>query len=240
MSKINVMLTPVGVEELYFSSKTTAVIDVLRASSTIVTAINNGAREIIPVGSIEFAVKVSGGMFGGQTLLGGERNTKKVDGFNLGNSPFEYTPEVISGKTVVLYTTNGTKAIVKAKFSANMVIASFLNISAVAAKLIEFNMPVEILCSGRNNEFSLEDTVCAGRLIEEMLKIKPDCQLTDSAVAASTLYNIYKNDIAGMMKSSEHGKILCENGFEKDIDFCSSIDTTGVVPVFKNNSIKPA
>lgn len=238
MSRINVMITPVGVEELYFSSKTTAVIDVLRASTTMVTALGNGAREIIPVGSIEFAVKVSGGMFGGQTLLGGERNTKKVDGFNLGNSPFEYTPEVISGKTVVLYTTNGTKAVVKAKFSTNMVIASFLNVKAVAAKLAEFNMPVEIVCAGRNNEFSMEDTVCAGMLAGELAALKPEYILSDSAVAARSLYELYKNDIAGMMKNTEHGKILCENGFEQDIDFCASVNTTEIVPVFKNNSIK--
>ena len=96
--KLNVFLSPVIVDELYFTGKTTVVIDVLRATSTIATAINNGAKEVVPVASVEFAVKVSGGMFGGQTLLGGERNTKKIEGFALGNSPFEYAKEVIEGK----------------------------------------------------------------------------------------------------------------------------------------------
>ena len=86
--KLNVFLSPVIVDELYFTGKTTVVIDVLRATSTIATAINNGAKEVVPVASVEFAVKVSGGMFGGLTLLGGERNTKKIEGFALGNSPF--------------------------------------------------------------------------------------------------------------------------------------------------------
>ena len=89
--KLNVFLSPVIVDELYFTGKTTVVIDVLRATSTIVTAINNGAKEVVPVASVEFAVKVSGGMFGGQTLLGGERNTKKIEGFALGNSCLLYT-----------------------------------------------------------------------------------------------------------------------------------------------------
>ena len=93
---------------------------------------NNGAKEIIPVASVEFAVKVSGGMFGGLTLLGGERNTKKIEGFALGNSPLEYSAKLVKDKSIILYTTNGTKAVVKAKFSKNLYICSFLNLSAVA------------------------------------------------------------------------------------------------------------
>lgn len=238
MSRINVLFSPVGVDELYFSSKTAAVIDVLRASSTIVTAVMNGAKEIIPVGSIEFAVKVSGGMFGGQTLLCGEKNTKKVDGFNLGNSPAEFTSEVIGGKTVVLYTTNGTKAIVKAKFSSNLFITAFLNVKASAKKLIETGGDIEIICSGRNNEFSLEDTVCAGKLVSQILKLKNTFQLTDSAAAAMSLFEMKKKDISGVMRNTEHGQILIENGFEADIEYCAQVDITNVVPTFKNNSIK--
>jgi len=108
--KTNVHFSYINTDELAYTGKTTVVIDVLRASTTIIQALQNGAREVIPVASVEFAVKVSGGMFGGQTLLGGERNTKKLEGFALGNSPFEYTPEVVSGKTIILFTTNGSKA----------------------------------------------------------------------------------------------------------------------------------
>ena len=104
--KLNVFLSPVIVDELYFTGKTTVVIDVLRATSTIATAINNGAKEVVPVASVEFAVKVSGGMFGGQTLLGGERNTKKIEGFALGNSPFEYAKEVVAD--LFSFTAHGT------------------------------------------------------------------------------------------------------------------------------------
>src|SRR3990172_2597990 len=134
---LNVLFSPVHADELYFTDRNTVVIDVLRASSTLITALSNGAREVIPVGTVDFAVKVSGGMFGGQTLLGGERNTKKIEGFALGNSPLEYTSEIVHGKTIVHYTTNGSKAIVKAKFSENLFIASFLNLAAIASHLVK-------------------------------------------------------------------------------------------------------
>ena len=130
--KINIHYTHQQFDELYFTGKTSVVIDVLRASTVIVTALKNGAREVIPVGTVDFAMKVSGNAFGGQTILGGERNTKKVEGFNLGNSPLEYKPEVVTGKSIILYTTNGSKAIVKAKFSENLYICCFNNLPAIA------------------------------------------------------------------------------------------------------------
>ncbi len=137
--KINTLFSYINTDELAYTGKTTVVIDVLRASTTIIQALQNGAREVIPVASVEFAVKVSGGMFGGQTLLGGERNTKKLEGFALGNSPLEYIPEVVSGKTIILFTTNGSKAIVKAKFSDNLFIAAFTNLNAMADHLMKLN-----------------------------------------------------------------------------------------------------
>ena len=129
--KINVLFSPVNADELYFANKITVMIDVLRASSTIINALSNGAKEVIPVATVEFAVKVSGGMFGGQTLLGGERNTKKIEGFALGNSPLEYSKDIVGDKFIVFFSTNGSKAIVKAKFSENLLRAQlsslFLN-----------------------------------------------------------------------------------------------------------------
>ena len=236
--KLNVFLSPVIVDELYFTNKTTVVIDVLRATSTIVTALNNGAKEIVPVASVEFAVKVSGGMFGGQTLLGGERNTKKIEGFALGNSPFEYSKDVVEGKSIVFYTTNGTKSIVKAKYSENLFICSFLNISAIAKHIITLNTDVEIVCAGRNNYFSIEDSICAGMLISKISKVKSDSYLNDSGKAVLTLYEKYGSNLNKMMRESDHGKILLENGFEADLEYCSSIDMLDIVPVYKNGVLK--
>ena len=236
--KCIVHVSPVNLDELYFTGKTIVVIDVLRASNTIIAALNNGAREIVPVGSIEFAVKVSGGMFGGHTLLGGERNTKRIDGFALGNSPREYTEEIVSGKSIVFYTTNGSKAIAKAKFSDNLFVCSFSNISALADHLVRLSLDFEILCAGRNNGFSMEDSICAGKLIARVQKSDGELVLNDSSTACLSLYRTYGSDIFEMLKNSDHGKLLIENGFEEDIKICSEVDNVKVIPFFKENVVK--
>jgi 2-phosphosulfolactate phosphatase len=236
--KLNVFLSPVIVDELYFTGRTTVVIDVLRATSTIATAINNAAKEVVPVASVEFAVKVSGGMFGGQTLLGGERNTKKIEGFALGNSPYEYSKDIVEGKSIVFYTTNGTKSIVKAKYSENLYACSFINITAIAKHIITLDNDVEIVCAGRNNYFSIEDSICAGMLISKINKVKKDSYLNDSGMAVLTLYEKYRSNLIKMMRESDHGKILIENGFEADLEYCSSIDMLDVIPVYANGVLK--
>lgn len=236
--KLNVFFSPVIVDELYFTGKTTVIIDVLRATSTIITAIDNGAKEIVPVATVEFAVKVSGGMFGGQTLLGGERNTKKIEGFALGNSPFEYSKEVVENKSIVFYTTNGTKAIAKAKYSENLFACSFLNITAIVNQLISLQTDVEIICSGRNNYFSLEDSVCAGMLVSKLKNHHNDFELNDSAKASLILYEKLGGDILQMLKTSEHGKILIENGFEADLEYCSKIDMFDIVAYYSSGVLK--
>ena len=236
--KVNVLLTSSNLDELSFSGKTTVMIDVLRATSTIVNALYNGAKEIIPVATVEFAVKVSGGMFGGLTLLGGERNTKKIEGFALGNSPLEYSSRLVKDKSIVLYTTNGTKAIVKAKFSKNLFICSFLNLSAVAEHIILMDTDFEILCAGRNNSFSLEDTVCAGKLISETLKSKKDLELSAAAKVSIALNKTFGKNLLNMLSETEHGRLLIENGFEDDIKFCSKLNTINAIPCFSGNVVK--
>lgn len=236
--KVNVLFSYINTDELAYTGRTTVVIDVLRASTTIIQALQNGAREVIPVASVEFAVKVSGGMFGGQTLLGGERNTRKLEGFALGNSPLEYTPEVVRGRTIILFTTNGSKAIVKAKFSENLFIAAFTNLNAVAKHLIKLDKEFEILCSGRGNYFSMEDVICAGKLISEIKKITNDVELTDSAKASVALNESFGNNILSMMEQTEHGKILVENNFDEDLKFCSRISTSETIPYLISGALK--
>ncbi len=236
--KINVLFSYINTDELAYTGKTTVVIDVLRASTTIIQALQNGAREVIPVASVEFAVKVSGGMFGGQTLLGGERNTKKLEGFALGNSPLEYAPEVVGGRTIILFTTNGSKAIVKAKFSENLFIAAFTNLNTLANHLIKLDKEFEILCSGRGNYFSMEDVICAGKLISEIQKINNNVELTDSAKASVALNKSFGKSILTMMQQTEHGKILIENNFDEDLKFCSRINTSETIPYLTSGVLK--
>lgn len=237
---IHVLLSPLNVDELYFTNKTTVVIDVLRATSTIVTALANGAKEVVPVGTIEFAMKVSGSAFGGKTLLGGERNTKKIEGFTLGNSPLEYTQEAIESKSVVLFTTNGTKAITKAKFSENLFPVCFNNLPVVAKHVVALGNDIEILCAGANGMFCLDDTVCAGYLIEEIKKLNPDVHYGDAARASVSLFEDFGNDIKKLLSDCEHGRLLIENGFEKDIEYIAEVGKYDIVPYFDSGVLKLA
>ena len=236
--RLDVLFSPVLTDELFFTGKTTVVIDVLRASTTIITALKNDAREIVPVGNVEFAVKLSGGIFGGQTLLGGERNTKKIEGFALGNSPSEYTNEVVKGKTIVYYSTNGSRAIVKAKYSRSLFICSFNNILVLSKHLKELNQDVIILCSGNNNFFSLEDAVCAGKLINELFTTKKKNELSDSANAALTLFRTFGKDLYKILSETEHGQLLIKNGFGEDLKACAELNNMEIIPFYSGNTIK--
>lgn len=236
--KINVLFSNLHLDELYFTGKTCIVIDVLRASSVIVTALYNGAKEIIPVNTVDFAVKISGDAFRSQTILGGERNTKKIEGFALGNSPLEYVSETIKGKSIILYTSNGSRSIVKAKFAENLFIASFNNISAIVNHLIQLKKEVEIICAGTSGNFNLEDAVCAGNIIHRIEENLKDIELTDSAIASNLLYKNYSKNILKMLKNTEHGKLLIENGFENDIKECAKVDSFDLIPFFSSGVIK--
>lgn len=233
--RLNVHFSPLNVDELYFKDKTTVVIDILRATTTLTTALYNGAREVIPVNSVEFAMKVSKG----QTLLGGERNTKKIEGFQLGNSPLEYTKEAVAGKSIILFTTNGSKAVVKAKFSENLLLCCFNNVQAVAKYLAALNKDVEILCAGRSGSFCLEDTLCAGRLIAELQSLVTDgIELNDSSMASVVLNSNYGSKLQDILEECEHGKLLIENGFRDDIAYCAQVGLFDVIPGFSNGTIK--
>ncbi len=236
--KVNIHFSNLHFDELYFSGKTTVVIDVLRASTVIVTALKNGAREIIPVITIDFAIKVSGNAFGGQTLLGGERNTKMVEGFNLGNSPAEYKPEVVSGKSIILYTTNGSKSIVKAKFSEKLFICCFNNLHSVANHLLALKKDVEIVCAGTSGNFNLEDAVCAGKLLSEMQKIDDTLEFNDSGRASLNLNKSFGRNLTKMLKETDHGKLLIQNGFSTDLKMCAQLGTTDLIPYFASGAIK--
>jgi 2-phosphosulfolactate phosphatase len=227
-----------NVDELYFAGKTTVVIDVLRATTVIVTALANSAKEVIPVNTIEFAMKISGNAFGGQTLLCGERNTKMIEGFNFGNSPLQFTSDTVKGKSIVLYTTNGSKAIVRAKHSENLFICCFNNLSSIAKKLIQLRKDVVILCAGSNGMFCLEDTLCAGKLISELDKYNGDIEITDAVKASVVLNESFGKNTEKMLGECEHGSLLIKNGFVDDIKHCSQVNNVDVIPFMSTGTIK--
>lgn len=237
--KIDVYFSPAQVDEMQLRDKNVVVIDVLRASTTIVTALNNGAREIIPVGSIESAVKVSGNLFGDVVLRGGERNGKIITGFNLGNSPSEYTEEAVKGKSIIFCTTNGSSAMVKAKYAKRMAVAGFVNISAAVDYIRQAGEDFSIVCAGKQLLFCIEDAVCAGMLLKMLLEQSAvTVDVNDAGGAAQILYRTNGKNLLKMAKSSDHGKYLVEIGFESDLKTCVSVDSIPVLPLLIGNVIK--
>jgi len=237
--RIDLYFSPHQMDEMSLREKTVAVIDVLRASTSITTALQNGAKEIIPVTTVESAVKISGNLFGDVILLGGERNGKMVEGFNLGNSPFDYTEEKVKNKSIIFSTTNGSQAMVKSRYAREMVVCGFINISVCVAFLKDLKRDVTVLCAGRNGMFSIEDSVCAGLLVQKLSENKSSgVELSDAALAAQTLYKSFGRSILKMVKNSEHGKFLTKIGFEEDLTVCAGVDTIPVLPQMVGNVIK--
>src|SRR5258708_1232115 len=131
--KVDLYFTPTQLDDMSLKDRNVVVIDVLRASTTVITALSNGPKKIIPVNSVDSVVKISSSMYGDGTLRAGERNGKMIEGFNLGNSPPEYTVEIVKGKTIILLTTNGSATMVKGRYAKNVLIAGFVNLSTVVA-----------------------------------------------------------------------------------------------------------
>jgi 2-phosphosulfolactate phosphatase len=240
--KIDLSFNAGQFDELQLREKNVIVLDVLRASSTITVALNNGAREIIPVASIESAVKISGSLFGEVTLRGGERNGKTIEGFNLGNSPLEYSETAVKGKSIIYCTTNGSVAMAKSRYARTLAVGSFINLTATTDFIRDENKDFLIICAGRANtigNFSLEDAVCAGMMIQNLLKVESlEVELSDSAKAAHALSKSFGRSILKMLKTSEHGKYLIEIGFAEDLKICAQVDSVPVLPILTGTVIK--
>jgi len=207
------------------------VIDVLRASTTIVTALANGCSGILPAETPEEARKIAAAK---TCLLGGERNGLKIEGFDFGNSPLEYVSSEILGRFIVFTTTNGTRAVRACAQAPCLLVASFLNASAVTAVLDSMQeRDILLVCAGTQGEPSIEDTVCAGMLLD-MLQGK----YSSAAQEAIKHWRTARNDLVSMMKKdSTHGRKLVELGFERDIEFAAAIDKFAVVPVYRDGLI---
>ena len=240
--KVDVYHLPSEVPEGALRGKTTIVIDVLRASSTITTALQNGCKDIIPTSDIEAASTLVQQLGRKSVLLCGERNGKKIDGFDLGNSPSEFSAATVRGQSLVMATTNGSRAIVRAKPSALCLIACFLNASSACRYALKSDADIAIMCAGKEGTFSLEDTVCSGLILSlltqqgQSLAVEPN----DAAQAARVLYNHYADDILGMMQNSSHGRYLTALGFGDDLVACAQTDTLETVPMFSEGRMAKA
>lgn len=216
------------------SDAVVVVIDVLRATSAICTAIDNGVNSITPVEHLEEAKEHKKKGF----LVGAERKGQQVEGFDFGNSPFDYKDEVVRGKDLVLTTTNGTRAFQKAKVSDCVVAGAFVNLTALCSFLEKMDRNVLLLCAGWKGRFNLEDTLLAGAVADKLTSNNERFgNHSDSALAAIELYHNAENDLYKFLENSSHRKRLSSLNLEEDIIYCLSKDKTPVVPILKDGKL---
>ena len=232
--KVEVCFTP-NMFPLYSEDfEVVVVIDVLRATSAICTAFHYGVDKIIPVSTLDQAIEYKDKGF----HVAAERKGKIVSGFEFGNSPLTYTNDKLKDQTLVLTTTNGTKAINMAKDIEHLLIGSFLNLDAISNYLIELNKSALILGSGWENKFCLEDSICAGAISEQLLKTNKFESNNDSTIAAKYLFLSAKSNYFGYLKASSHRKRLKKLNLNEDIKYCLTPNQTDVIPVREDYYLK--
>lgn len=232
-----VFLTYSNISEGDVQNRTVVVIDVLRACSTIVTALDRGARAVMPVHDMAQAGKLASNLDPDVYRLGGERDGEKIEGYHLGNSPLEYTEDVVEGRDVILNTTNGTRALERVKEANTLVAACFLNAERVVDFIQRTAEAVTIVCAGRQNRLALEDTLCAGLLLDRLWDGHEPYPVTDSAHTAYTLYHTDREDLESALRGANHAEQLIEQNSDKDLDYCFQIDALPVLPYYTENRL---
>ena len=227
---VDVFLSGTAVGEADVRGRTAVVIDVLRASSTIATALANGAQTVIAVKDQAGADAHMAGLEPGSFLLCGERDAEKIAGYDLGNSPLEYATDVVGGKTVILNTTNGTAALTRAKAARHLVTGCFLNAGAVVDFIREAGQDVALVCAGWRGRASLEDTLCAGFLLSRLWDGRPPDTVSDAAHLALTLHAATTRPPRQALDDCRAARLLRTLGAEADLDYCLRTDVLPVLP----------
>ena len=231
--RLEVCLTPALLPLFDIEDSIVVIIDIFRATSSICYGIENGAEAIIPVSQVEECAAY--GEMGLGYLLAAERDGKVVDGFDFGNSPFSYTKQKVSGKTIVLTTTNGTHSLHLSTKAKRIIIGSFLNLTSVCNWLKAQNQNILLVCAGWKNNFNLEDTLFAGAITERLANYTHTAD--DAAIAAADLYSLAKEDLNAYLKKTSHSERLKQLGIEADIDFCLNVDVATAIPVLDGNRL---
>lgn len=228
-------LSPALLHLFNLQNTVVVIIDVFRATTTIATALYNGAARVIPVAEVEECKRLGNEIIG--SITAGERDGKVIEGLQYGNSPAEYPREFIEDKTLVLTTTNGTKLLhmAFAKGCANVVTGSFANLSAVCDYLIAQEKNVILGCSGWKERFNLEDTLLAGAVID---RVKEHFIIhDDSSLMASEMFTLHRNDLYSFIQHTTHWHRLAAYGLQKDLEYCVSTDVANVLPVLKDGEL---
>jgi len=232
MNTIEVCLSPKLFESYLVENKIVVIVDILRATTIITTMFHNGLEKLIPVKSLDEAKELKKKGF----LVAAERDGKKLDFADFDNSPYSFIKEKIQGKTIVYSTTNGTNTINLAKDSEKVLIASFLNLTAISNYLINHQKDVLILCSGWHGDYCTEDALFAGALSEKLLQnnFTSNCDSVNSSI---DLWKLAKNDLLLYVKTIFQYRRLVSLGLENVISYCFRQDVTGVIPIFQNDYI---
>ncbi len=219
------------------------MIDVLRASTTIITAFSNGCKSITPVLEVDDALKLYDK--NNDLILGGERNGLKPENFHLGNSPFDYTKEMVEGRNLIYTTTNGTKALLSSQGAKHILIGAFVNLNAVVNKALFYGDDITILCAGREGAFSLEDAFCAGLMITKMNNSVCNLNIDDGArwgyyavkSMKGVLDELTDGQVYTIISNTKHGRYLLSIGLHEDLQFCSRQNRFEIVAEYKDNKI---
>jgi len=234
---VRVHLTPDRLTPALLADSVAVVIDVLRATTTIIQALAAGCIAVWPVAEVEEARRLADGMRAGRVLLGGERGGTPLPGFDLGNSPSEYTCSRCKGTTLVLTTTNGTRALLRAAPAARTLVAGFVNYSAVCEQLAVEKRPIDIVCAGYQGEVALDDALLAGALVEYLCEHQA-VALNDAARLAWDCFEHHGRVLDGALEISTGGVHLRSLGYDEDIRAAARVDQFALVPELRRDPLR--
>ena len=234
--KIDIIISADNIKEEYLENKIVVVIDMLRATSVIITALANKAKEVFPILTIEEALKKKEELIGSgiNPLLGGERKALRIDAFDFSNSPLEYIPDKVEGKSIILSTTNGTRAINLSLRAQEILIGAVINAKAVTSELRKYNKDVVFINAGTNGEFSMDDFICSGYMVS-LLCEQGENELSDIAKTAKYVYENNTN-LIDYIKEARHYNVLKSLNLLSDLEYCCKKDIIDIVPKFIRNS----
>ena len=239
--RVDVAFTPGGLSPGEVQGRTVFVIDILRATTTMCAALSHGAKAIIPVGSTEEALRLAQTIGSTDVLLAGEKNCVRIPGFQLGNSPLEMTESNVRGKTLIVTTSNGTKAFLACQGAGSVYPAAAVNLTAAAEKAreaLESEQGIIIVCAGREGVFSLDDAYCAGRLVSALFgSRRPRRALNDAGLASLDLVRRYGDRWERPLAYSRAGRELIKLGFRGDVHEASRLDAYPVLPHFHERRV---
>ncbi len=212
-----------------------AVVDVLRATTSIVVAFQHGCRSVLPVASAEEALTARAAT--PDAILAGEQAGLRIPGFELGNSPHEFSREAVGGRDMILTTSNGTKTLRAVAVGRTVAIGAFRNRGAVADWLVGRGTDSLIVCSGYEGGFALEDAVCAGAIVDRAAQLATGLIQGDGARACQALWQRFGSDLVRLFRETDWGRRMLALGFERDLAVCAELDATAVVPLMAGDRI---